>query len=90
MKLFIDTWGWLTLRDKREVRHRETQVFYHGLRDQNGRFFTTDYVLDEAFTSPCFSEGCPSPKARESLEMIEQAIQDGYLYLERIMPERFE
>ncbi len=22
--------------------------------------------------------------------MIEQAIQDGYLYLERIMPERFE
>lgn len=50
MKLFIDTWGWLTLRDKREVRHRETQAFYHGLRDQSGRFFTTDYVLDEAFT----------------------------------------
>ena len=50
MKLFVDTWGWLTLRDKREVRHRETQAYYHRFRDQNGRLVTTDYVLDETFT----------------------------------------
>lgn len=88
MKLFVDTWGWLTLRDKREVRHRETQAYYHGFRDKSGRFVTTDYVLDETFT--LFFKRLPFPEARESLEVIEQAIQDGYLYLERITPERFE
>lgn len=88
MKLFIDTWGWLTLRDKREVRHRETQAFYNGLRDKSGRFVTTDYVLDETFT--LLFKRLSFPQAWESLEMIEQAIRDGYLYLERITPEHFE
>ena len=88
MKLFIDTWGWLTLRDKREVRHRETQAFYHGLRDQKDTIYTTDYVLDETFT--LLFKRLSFPQARESLEALDDAIQDGYLRLERITPERFE
>jgi len=88
VKLFVDTWGWLTLRDKREMRHRETQAYYHRFRDQSGRLVTTDYVLDETFT--LFFKRLSFPEARESLDMIEQAIQDGYLRLERITPTRFE
>ena len=88
MKLFIDTWGWLTLRDKREVRHRETQTIYNQLRDQGGRFVTTDYVLDETFT--LLFKRLSFLQARKSMEKLDEAIQDGYLHLERITPERFE
>ena len=50
MRLFIDTWGWLTLRDRREAHHKEVQAFYRKVQDQNGRIFTTNYVLDEPLT----------------------------------------
>lgn len=88
MKLFIDTWGWLTLRDRREIRHKEVKALYHNLRKQKGRIFTTDYVLDETFT--LLFRRLPFAQARESLEMLDEAIQEGYLQLERITPERFE
>jgi predicted nucleic acid-binding protein len=28
-EVFIDTWGWLTLRDRREPRHKEVKALYH-------------------------------------------------------------
>lgn len=40
--------------------------------------------------SPLFFKRLSFLEARESLDMIEQAIQDGYLRLERITPARFE
>jgi predicted nucleic acid-binding protein len=49
-KLFVDTWGWLTLYDLREARHQETTNFYQQFRCQNGIIYTTDYVLDETYT----------------------------------------
>lgn len=67
MKLFIDTWGWLTLRDGREARHKEAKALYHEFRKQKGRIFTTDYVLDETFT--LLFRRLPFAQARESLEI---------------------
>jgi len=87
MRLFIDTWGWLTLRDRREARHKEVQALYHKVRDQNGRFFTTDYVLDETFT--LLFKRLPFSKAWESMERLDEAMQKGYLQFEWITPERF-
>jgi len=88
VRLFVDTWGWLTLRDRREARHNEVRTLYHSLREQNGRFFTTDYVLDETFT--LLFRRLHLSQARESLEMLDEAVQGGYLQLERITPERFD
>jgi len=45
MKLFIDTWGWLTLRDKKEERHEEVNLFYRNFRMQGGAIYTTDYFF---------------------------------------------
>jgi len=87
-ELFIDTWGRLTLRDRQEARHKEVKALYRDLRRQKGRIFTTDYVLDETFT--LLFRRLPFPQARESLEMLDKAIQEGYLQLEWITPERFE
>ncbi len=47
--LFIDTWGWLALRDKGERRHNETVAAFDKAL-ASGSMVTTDYVLDETFT----------------------------------------
>jgi len=88
MKLFIDTWGWLNLRDRREMRHEEAKNFYYSFRRQSGKVFTTDYVLDETFT--LIFKRLPLLQAHESLVMLDEAIKEGYLWLEWITPERFE
>ncbi len=86
--LFIDTWGWIVIHNSREPRHGEIRDFYQTRRDQKDVIYTTDYVLDETFT--LLFKRLPFPQARESLETLDDAIQDGYLLLERITPERFE
>lgn len=88
MKLFIDTWGWIVLHNRREPRHEEIKASYRSFRDQKGIIYTTDYVLDETFT--LLFRRLPFAQAQKSLELIEQAIKEGYLQLEWITPERFE
>ena len=50
--------------------------------------YTTDYVLDETFT--LLFRRLPFKDAADSLDIIELAIAEGYLRLERITGERFE
>ena len=88
MMLFIDTWGWLTLRDRREARHKEVKTFYQEVQKQKGRIYTTDYVLDETYT--LLFKRLPYSVARESVERLNEAVLNGYLLIEWITPERFE
>jgi predicted nucleic acid-binding protein len=88
VKLFIDTWGWLALRDRREARHAEVRQFYQDFRRQRGMAYTSDYVLDETLT--LLFRRLPYAAAKESLEYIQQARAAGYLRFEWITPERFE
>ena len=50
MKLFVDTWGWLTLYDKREIKHKEVSTFWKQFRIGGGVLYTTDYILAETYT----------------------------------------
>jgi predicted nucleic acid-binding protein len=88
LKLFIDTWGWLTLRDKRESRHQEVVSYYRDFRLQQGIAYTSDCVRDETIT--LLFRRLPFATARASLENINQAISEGYLMLVRIAPEQFD
>lgn len=88
MKLFIDTWGWLTLRDRDESRHKDVKEFYRQFRDQNGIIYTSDYVLDETIT--LLFRRLPLKTAKGSLAKIDKAIKEGYLQVEWVTPERFE
>ncbi|MFQ6039285.1 MAG: type II toxin-antitoxin system VapC family toxin [Candidatus Poribacteria bacterium] len=88
IKIFIDTWGWLTLRDRSEAEHHTVKIFYQEFNKNGGISYTSDYVLDETIT--LLFRRLPFHQARESLEQIEEAIETGYLILERIKPERFE
>lgn len=86
-RLFIDTWGWLTLHDKGEARHVEVRDFYRHFRRTGGSVFTSDYILDETIT--LLFRRLHFAKADEALDKIEQAIAAGYLRLERITEARF-
>jgi hypothetical protein len=35
-KLFIDTWGWIVIHNKREPKHDEVNAFYREFRAQGG------------------------------------------------------
>lgn len=88
MKLFIDTWGWIVLGNKREPRHTELTGLYSSWRSQKGMSYTTDYVLDETFT--LLFRRVPFKEAKRSLDIIDLATKEGYLRLECITAEQFE
>ena len=85
--LFVDTWGWLALRDKGDSRHEAAVlVFDEALVAQN-RIVTTDYVLDEAFT--LLFRRLAFSKAKESVDFLIAAIDDGSVRLSSVNPARF-
>lgn len=86
--LFIDTWGWVTIHNKREPRHGEINAFYRDFRAQGGTIYTTDYVLDETLT--LLFRRLPFSLARKSMAFLDEAVRQGYLCLEMITPERFK
>jgi predicted nucleic acid-binding protein len=88
VRLFIDTWGWLTAANKREARHAEISRFLDRFWEQGGIGSTSAYVLDETLT--LLFRWLPFETAKAGLERIDKAMRDGYLRLERITPERFE
>ena len=88
MKLLIDTWGWVSLYNKREKGHKEVKDCYHDFRSQGGILYTTDYILDETFT--LLFRRTPFELAAEAMGKIDESIKNGYLFLERINLERFE
>ena len=88
MKVFIDTWGWITLFNKREKRHEEITKWYLDFRQQKGIIHTTDYVLDETFT--LIFRRTSVDIAINAMKKIEEAIEKGYIILDRITSERFD
>ncbi len=86
-KLFVDTWGWLTLRDKKEARHYETSRYYQEHKQRRGDIVTTDFVLDETFT--LFFKRLPPEMAQTSMRLLNDAIEQGTILIEWITQERF-
>lgn len=88
MKLFVDTWGWVELNNKRSPRYQEVASFYREFVQKRGIVYTTDYVLDEAIT--LLFQRLPYPIADESLKLIEQSITVNTIRLQQITSERFK
>jgi predicted nucleic acid-binding protein len=49
-KIFIDTSGFFAILAKRDNMHSKAADVFRKAKEQNGRFVTTDYVLDETAT----------------------------------------
>jgi predicted nucleic acid-binding protein len=86
-KLFIDTWGWLTLDDKGERYHQQATQAYQQVVAQSGQIYTTDYVLDETFTF--FFRRLPAPRSEPSMKGLLSAFSSRNFHLIRINEERF-
>lgn len=49
MKLFVDTWGWVAVADRRDPGHEAaTEIFYEAR--SSGGAITSNFILDETFT----------------------------------------
>lgn len=49
MKLFVDTWGWVAIADRRDAGHEAaTEIFRQARR--SGGAITSNFILDETFT----------------------------------------
>ncbi|MGQ0793078.1 MAG: type II toxin-antitoxin system VapC family toxin [Deltaproteobacteria bacterium] len=88
LKLFIDTWGWLALRDNGEAKHREAGEIYSKFRRDGAAIYTSEYVMDETLT--LLFRRLPFDYAAKFVKETDRAAQNGYLLLEWITKERFE
>ena len=87
-QVFIDTWGWINLFNRKERHHQQVSQFYKDIRKASVDIVTTGYVLDEVYTM--LFKRVLFESAQTALETLSQAIEDGYVTLEWITPERFE
>ena len=87
-RLFVDTWGWLTLRDKGERRHQDIAPVFESFQQSGGALYTSDFVLDETFT--LLFRRLPFAAARESMELLAASLDEGSLVSVPINAPRFK
>ena len=88
MAIFIDTWGWINIFNRKESHHRQVSQYYQKIRNERNIIITTDYVLDEAYT--LLFKRLPVHTAQNALATISSAVENSYLNLVWVTPERFE
>jgi predicted nucleic acid-binding protein len=49
-RVFVDTWAWYALADKKDADHELAQLTNEELLDAGHTFVTTNFVLDETLT----------------------------------------
>lgn len=86
--LFVDTWGWLTLRDRREERHVAARKVFESVVAGRGSIITTDFVLDETFT--LLFRRLPFNEARDSMTILSDSIETGEVVSVPISSSRFK
>lgn len=86
--IFIDTWGWISLFNRKERHYQQVSQFYQDIRQAAIDIVTTDYILDEVYTM--LFKRVAFEMAQAALEKLSLAIEDEYVVLEWITPKRFE
>ena len=81
IKIFIDTWGWLSLWDQKEKRHKEVATYYKDALIKNEIIYTTDYILDETIT--LLFKRLPYEKAIDFINIIQE--KNGFCMLKKFM-----
>jgi uncharacterized protein len=85
--IFIDTWGWLTLNDAGERRHKEVATLYQNLITQKTPIYTSTFVLDETFT--LFFKRLNSFQAKQAMLLLSEAFSTAQFQLIQINEFRF-
>ena len=86
--LFVDTWGWLVLEDRKDPAHAAAVDLRRRQTDSGGLLVTSDYVLDEMITR-LFARR-PFAEARAFCSHVLEARKVGIVAVEQVTAERFE
>jgi len=87
-KVLLDTWAWLTLKDRTEKKHSKVIKYCENAVKTKSRLYTTDFILSETFT--LLFKRMHTETALTALKDIEESIEGGYIELIRIDQERFK
>lgn len=87
-RLFVDTWGWLSLEDSREPAYEEVAQVRRRYALRRNAWVTTDFVLDETITRLFVRR--PFDEAGKFCHGLFEAEMQGSLTVEPISPERFQ
>lgn len=84
-KIFVDTWGWLTMLNDKEKQHQKIGWLIREELQRGTQLVTSDAVLSETIT--LLFRRLPQEKAIQMLDVVAQ--QQGLQKIS-ITPERFE
>ena len=87
-KIFVDTWGWLTLHDRKESRHQEVVEIYKTIVASKSKVYTTTFVLDETFT--LFFKRLNVHQAQQAMLQLSSAFEANLFELTQIDKIRFK
>ena len=86
--IFIDTWAWLALANRKDSYHESVKEYYFKIRKEKYWLITSDYVLDEVITALFINVAFDS--AVKFVESLFTMIKDGQLELEKIIDKGFK
>ncbi len=86
--IFIDTWAWLALANRKDTYHERANKYYFKTKKEKYLLITSDYVLDEVITALFINVAFDS--AVKFVESLFTMIKDGQLGLEKITDKGFK
>jgi predicted nucleic acid-binding protein len=87
VKLFVDTWGWLAIEDRKDPRHLSALDAYRDRIAVKGRTLTSDYILAETYTF--LFRKRPFEEAWRFMQAIHASIARESVSLQTVTPRRF-
>ena len=86
--VFVDTWAWLALSNRKDVHHELARKSYEEVKTAGYRLVTSDYVLDEVITA--LFRNVIFASAVQFIESLFTATSNDQIKLERITETRFK
>lgn len=78
-KIFIDSSAWVELCLKKEKYHQQVADYFISSDKKGGKFFTSDYVLDETYTRLMTRQGIKECKYLKSI--VQEAVASNHLLI---------
>ena len=85
--VFIDTWAWLALSNRKDAHYKLAKKEYEEIKAAGYRIVTSDYVLDEVITA--LFRNVVFSSALQFVESLLAAAKSNQIRLERITEARF-
>ena len=86
--VFVDTWAWLALSNRKDAHHKLAKKEYEEIKAAGYRMVTSDYVLDEVITA--LFRNVAFSSAIQFVESLFAAIKSTQIKLERVTEARFK